>query len=202
MSSPSRGPGTPGAPRERKVPHECRACVAPPPQPPWAELGRERPQERGLAFEQSPLGAGPDSVLTATPPDVTGAARRRVRDCSPAPSREGKAAGPPSRPVGFEDSGLPARRQAAQRGMAPGSGWCGACRRETSLSPCGPRRGHAPHHHTRPETLPGDGRAFNPLPVPVVTVTEAWQTHGIQSPVIKCPPWWPPREQGDDRVNQ
>lgn len=99
MSSPSRGPGTPGAPRERKVPHECWTCVAPPPQPPWAELGRERPQERGLAFEQSPLGAGPDSVLTATPPDVTGAARRRVRDCSPAPSREGKAAGPPSRPA-------------------------------------------------------------------------------------------------------
>lgn len=66
-----------------------------------AAVGRAREGAaagRGLAFEQSPLGAGPDSVLTATPPDVTGAARR-VRDCSPAPSREGKAAGPPSRPA-------------------------------------------------------------------------------------------------------
>lgn len=66
-----------------------------------AAVGRAREGAaagRGLAFEQSPLGAGPDSVLTATPPDVTGAARR-VRDCSQAPSREGKAAGPPSRPA-------------------------------------------------------------------------------------------------------
>lgn len=148
-TAPPVGP----APREHPVNERCcmkaRRVSRPRPSPLWAELGRERPQERGLAFGQSPLDARPCSVLTATPPDLTGEAQR-VSDCSPAPSREGKAAGPSSRPVGFEDQGLPASRRAAQVGVAPG----------TSMSPCGPRRGHAPHRHPHPETLPGNGHAF------------------------------------------
>lgn len=174
--------------------------------------GTPAPAAVGRAREGAAAGTG--TGLRAEPPGCR--ARLGAHGHAAQCDRSGSASAGllPGTQQGGQGRGTPLQARGIRRLRSPrppssGPAWHGSWQRLVRGLPPGdvpitlwpaerPRSSPPP----LPETLPGDGRAFNPLPVPVVTVTKAWQTHGIQSPVIKCPSWWPPREQGDDRVNQ